>query len=34
MDDLSRRLGIAKSAIYHYVSGKEELLRLALGTRT
>jgi AcrR family transcriptional regulator len=30
MDDLSKRLGIAKSAIYHHVSGKEELLRLAL----
>ena len=30
MEDLSRRLGIAKSAIYHHVTGKEELLRLAL----
>jgi AcrR family transcriptional regulator len=30
MEDLARRLGIAKSAIYHHVSGKEELLRLAL----
>jgi AcrR family transcriptional regulator len=30
MEELSRRLGIAKSAIYHHVSGKEELLRLAL----
>jgi AcrR family transcriptional regulator len=30
MEDLSRRLGIAKSAIYHHVAGKEELLRLAL----
>jgi AcrR family transcriptional regulator len=30
MEDLSRRLGIAKAAIYHHVSGKEELLRLAL----
>ncbi|MGI8761234.1 MAG: TetR/AcrR family transcriptional regulator [Jatrophihabitantaceae bacterium] len=30
MEDLSRRLGIAKSAIYHHVQGKEELLRLAL----
>ncbi len=30
MEDLSRRLGIAKSAIYHHVSGKDELLRLAL----
>ena len=27
MEDLSRRLGIAKSGIYHHVSGKEELLR-------
>jgi len=30
MRDLSARLGIAKSAIYHHVAGKEELLRLAL----
>ncbi len=30
MRDLSDRLGIAKSAIYHHVSGKEELLSLAL----
>jgi AcrR family transcriptional regulator len=30
MRDLAQRLGIAKSAIYHHVSGKEELLRLAL----
>ena len=30
MRDLAGRLGIAKSAIYHHVSGKEELLRLAL----
>jgi AcrR family transcriptional regulator len=30
MEDLSRRLGIAKSGIYHHVSGKEELLRIAL----
>ncbi len=29
MDDLARRLGITKSAIYHHVSGKDELLRLA-----
>jgi AcrR family transcriptional regulator len=29
MEDLSRRLGITKSAIYHHVSGKAELLRLA-----
>src|SRR6201985_1474960 len=31
MEDLSKRLGIAKSGIYHHVSGKEELLRLARG---
>ena len=30
MEDVSKRLGIAKSGIYHHVSGKEELLRLAL----
>ncbi len=30
MRDLSLRLGIAKSAIYHHVTGKEELLSLAL----
>jgi AcrR family transcriptional regulator len=30
MEDLSKRLGIAKSGIYHHVAGKEELLRLAL----
>ncbi len=30
MEDLAKRLGIAKSAIYHHVAGKEELLRLAL----
>jgi AcrR family transcriptional regulator len=30
MEDLSRRLGIAKSAIYHHVASKDELLRLAL----
>src|SRR6202012_1888087 len=30
MRDLAGRLGIAKSAIYHHVTGKEELLRLAL----
>ena len=29
MEDLSRRLGITKSAIYHHVPSKEELLRLA-----
>jgi AcrR family transcriptional regulator len=30
MEDLSRRLGIAKSAIYHHVDSKEQLLRMAL----
>ena len=30
MRDLAARLGIAKSAIYHHVAGKEELLRMAL----
>jgi AcrR family transcriptional regulator len=30
MEDLSRRLGISKSAIYYHVSSKEELLSLAL----
>jgi AcrR family transcriptional regulator len=30
MEDLSRGLGITKSAIYHHVTGKEELLRLAV----
>jgi AcrR family transcriptional regulator len=30
MSDLASRLGIAKSAIYHHVAGKEELLSLAL----
>jgi AcrR family transcriptional regulator len=29
MEELARRLGITKSAIYHHVSGKDELLRLA-----
>src|ERR1700691_6553881 len=31
MEDLSRELGITKSAIYHHVTSKEELLRLATG---
>jgi AcrR family transcriptional regulator len=31
MEELSRRLGISKSAIYHHISGKEELLDLAVG---
>ena len=30
MEDLSLELGITKSAIYHHVAGKEELLRLAV----
>jgi AcrR family transcriptional regulator len=30
MEDLAGRLGITKSAIYHHVSGKAELLRLAV----
>lgn len=30
MDDLAGRLGVAKSAIYHHVASKQELLRLAL----
>ena len=30
MEDLSLRLGIAKSSIYHHVDSKEQLLRLAL----
>jgi len=30
MEDLSRKLGITKSAIYHHVDSKQELLRLAV----
>jgi AcrR family transcriptional regulator len=30
MEDLSKRLGIAKSAIYHHVPSKDALLRLAV----
>ncbi|MGH3493497.1 MAG: TetR/AcrR family transcriptional regulator [Sciscionella sp.] len=30
MEDLSRKLGITKSAIYHHVPSKQELLRLAM----
>jgi AcrR family transcriptional regulator len=30
MEDLSRRLGITKSSIYHHVGSKEELLSMAL----
>lgn len=31
MEQLSQRLGISKSAIYHHVASKDELLGLALG---
>jgi AcrR family transcriptional regulator len=30
MEDLARATGLAKSAVYHHVAGKEELLRLAV----
>jgi AcrR family transcriptional regulator len=30
MEDLAQELGLSKSAIYHHVPGKEELLRLAV----
>lgn len=30
MEDLSQRLGISKSAIYHHVASKDELLRMAM----
>ncbi|MBB5134443.1 AcrR family transcriptional regulator [Thermocatellispora tengchongensis] len=30
MEELAKRLGITKSAIYHHVSGKDELLELAV----
>jgi AcrR family transcriptional regulator len=30
MEELGRRLGLSKSSIYHHVSGKEELLELAV----
>ena len=30
MEDLARATGLTKSAIYHHVSGKEALLRLAV----
>lgn len=30
MEDLAKHLGITKSAIYHHVSGKDELLRLSV----
>ena len=32
MEDISRATGMTKSAIYHHVSGKEELLRLAVAS--
>nr|WP_042183059.1 TetR/AcrR family transcriptional regulator [Kibdelosporangium sp. MJ126-NF4]CEL15330.1 Transcriptional regulator, TetR family [Kibdelosporangium sp. MJ126-NF4]CTQ95629.1 Transcriptional regulator, TetR family [Kibdelosporangium sp. MJ126-NF4] len=31
MEELSRKLGITKSAIYYHVASKDELLRLAVG---
>ncbi|WP_369242416.1 TetR/AcrR family transcriptional regulator [Streptomyces sp. R21] len=31
MEELARRLGLSKSSIYHHVTGKEELLGLAVG---
>jgi AcrR family transcriptional regulator len=31
MGDLAERLGITKSSIYHHVSSKQELLRMAVG---
>ena len=31
MEDLARATGLTKSSIYHHVSGKEELLRKAVG---
>jgi AcrR family transcriptional regulator len=30
MDDVAKRLGITKSSVYHHVSGKAELLRMAV----
>lgn len=30
MEELAKRLGLSKSSIYHHVSGKEELLELAV----
>jgi AcrR family transcriptional regulator len=30
MDDLAKRLGITKSSLYHHVTGKQELLRIAV----
>lgn len=31
MEELSKRLGLSKSSIYHHVSGKEEILGIAIG---
>jgi AcrR family transcriptional regulator len=31
MDDVAKRLGITKSSLYHHVTGKQELLRIAVG---
>jgi AcrR family transcriptional regulator len=31
MEDIARATGLTKSSIYHHVTGKEELLRLAVG---
>jgi AcrR family transcriptional regulator len=31
MEDLARATGLTKSSIYHHVTGKEQLLRLAVG---
>jgi AcrR family transcriptional regulator len=31
MEDIARATGLTKSSVYHHVSGKEELLRLAVG---
>ena len=30
MDDVAKRLGITKSSLYHHVTGKQELLRIAV----
>jgi AcrR family transcriptional regulator len=30
MDDVAKRLGITKSTLYHHVTGKQELLRIAV----
>jgi AcrR family transcriptional regulator len=31
MDDVAKRLGVTKSTLYHHVTGKQELLRIAVG---